>query len=646
MLTHPIYLPAAHNFYTRWTPMADVVALVRRFPLIGTTASVIVFKQIEQAQLLDMKLAGTGTLQHLAQPTASFTMCSRAKTFCPSSNFTSSGKTCALHSAAMRANSSMRSAERAAESFSGMQPNGASALFPSCGTKRPRPGELQSLSGSGHFPHDSRLLGAPGGLSSGPFPPTALGGGGMLPPAAHGYGQQLGMGGHWPMPPASSSGGLFLPPAQGGYPPNLPLTGPPTAAPQLGGPQLGGPQLGGPPTAAPQLGGPQLGGPQLGGPPTAAPQLGGASLGGASLGGASLGGAPQGEPWLMAGPPLSAPPVSEPSLGAPPVGEPSLGAPSVGEPSLGAPPVGEPSLGAPSVGEPSLDAPPLGEPSLGEPSLGGPPAPPAGELSLGAPSVAGPSGGYPSASPCGCCSNPFSSAISKESDLLGCAGSNGSDRAVHAGQTCGTAWPPADAGGAQPTTTADNELKLASDLTLLTNATATPSSSDGPTPQQELDQLLVAAATRASAVASVGGGGGAPTPQQELDQLLDVLPACYLAWSSMQDRHMHLMMLRKLEHNREHNPAQLVLTAWIFPDEGSTQSALRLHLVCFDQPGVLGRVSAILYMSGITILEVGAFCTTDHRALDIFSLKTCSVETAQKADQAIKAALIDGLKPP
>ena len=590
--------------------MADVVALVRRFPLIGTTASVIVFKQIEQAQLLDMKLAGTGTLQHLAQPTASFTMCSRAKTFCPSSNFTSSGKTCALHSAAMRANSSMRSAERAADGYagvhSGMQPYGAGA----CGSKRPRPGEFQpACCGGGHFPpavHDSRLMAAQGAMngamSSGPFPPAALGGGGMFPPAAHGYGQQQAMGGHWPMPPASNSGGLFLPPMQthgpGGYPPMQmgQMAAPPMAAPQMAAPPMVAPQQ---MAAAPQ---------QMAAPPMAAPQ--------------------------MAGPPMAAPQMGAPQLGGDPqLGDQTPSVPPMGESLLGGAPMAGPPIGDFSMAGAPMAAPPMAGPPMAAPSGGG--------------------CGY-TAAPCcqPCCSNPFSSAISSEGDLLGCAGSNGSDRAVHAGLTCGTAnvWPLAADGGAPsapaPTGTSDRDLKLASDLTLLTSAAAAPASSDGPTPQQELDQLLVAAATRASAVASVGGSGVAPTPQQELDQLLDVLPACYLAWSSMQDRHMHLMMLRKLEHNKEHNPAQLVLTAWIFPDEGSTQSTLRLHLVCFDQPGVLGRVSAILYMSGITILEAGAFCTTDQRALDIFSLQTCSVETAQKADQAIKAALIDGLKPP
>ena len=45
--------------------------------------------QAEQASLLDTQLGPTGTLQPLAEDPA-FTMCSRAKTFCPCCNFASS----------------------------------------------------------------------------------------------------------------------------------------------------------------------------------------------------------------------------------------------------------------------------------------------------------------------------------------------------------------------------------------------------------------------------------------------------------------------------------------------------------------------------------------------------------------------------
>ena len=59
--------------------------------------------QAEQASLLDTQLGPTGTLQPLAEDPA-FTMCSRAKTFCPCCNFASSaGRGCVMHSTAMRA---------------------------------------------------------------------------------------------------------------------------------------------------------------------------------------------------------------------------------------------------------------------------------------------------------------------------------------------------------------------------------------------------------------------------------------------------------------------------------------------------------------------------------------------------------------
>ena len=59
--------------------------------------------QAEQASLLDSQLGPTGTLQPLAEDPA-FTMCSRAKTFCPCCNFASSaGRGCVMHSTAMRA---------------------------------------------------------------------------------------------------------------------------------------------------------------------------------------------------------------------------------------------------------------------------------------------------------------------------------------------------------------------------------------------------------------------------------------------------------------------------------------------------------------------------------------------------------------
>ena len=53
--------------------------------------------------MLDSQLGPTGTLQPLAEDPA-FTMCSRAKTFCPCCNFASSaGRGCVMHSTAMRA---------------------------------------------------------------------------------------------------------------------------------------------------------------------------------------------------------------------------------------------------------------------------------------------------------------------------------------------------------------------------------------------------------------------------------------------------------------------------------------------------------------------------------------------------------------
>ena len=60
-------------------------------------------EQAEQASLLDSQLGPTGTLQPLTEDPA-FTMCSRAKTFCPCCNFASSaGRGCVMHSTAMRA---------------------------------------------------------------------------------------------------------------------------------------------------------------------------------------------------------------------------------------------------------------------------------------------------------------------------------------------------------------------------------------------------------------------------------------------------------------------------------------------------------------------------------------------------------------
>lgn len=94
----------ARDFYTRWEALPGINAHARRFPLAGAQsgASLIVFKSAEQALLLDGQLGPSGTLMPLSEDPA-FTMCSRAKTFCPCCNFASAAaRGCVLHSSATR----------------------------------------------------------------------------------------------------------------------------------------------------------------------------------------------------------------------------------------------------------------------------------------------------------------------------------------------------------------------------------------------------------------------------------------------------------------------------------------------------------------------------------------------------------------
>jgi len=94
----------ARDFYTRWEALPGINAHARRFPLAGAQsgASLIVFKSAEQALLLDGQLRPSGTLMPLSEDPA-FTMCSRAKTFCPCCNFASAAaRGCVLHSSATR----------------------------------------------------------------------------------------------------------------------------------------------------------------------------------------------------------------------------------------------------------------------------------------------------------------------------------------------------------------------------------------------------------------------------------------------------------------------------------------------------------------------------------------------------------------